>query len=116
MMMVFLVTIGLGVIELTSATYTRIGVEEAVQEAVIYAAYNPDDSGGTRARAMEASSRVTLQPSDVTVTCPGDQIRVTVTHQHDYITDFLDPLLGSSASMSSALTAEILSANTCVPS
>lgn len=116
LMMVFLATVGLGVIELTSATYTRIGIEEAVQDAVIYAAYNPDDPGGVSARAMEASSRVTLQPSDIVVTCLGDRVRVTITHDHQYITDFLDPLLGPSLSMSSMLTGEILNETACVAS
>lgn len=116
MVAVFLVTVALGVVELSNATYVRIGLEEAAQDAMVYASYNPGDPGGAEARGIEASSRSDLLPGELSVSCPADRVRVTINHTHDYITDFLDPILGPSVVMTTELTGEIFSDQACVPS
>lgn len=115
-MAVLLITLTLGIVELTLAAYTRLGLQEAAQDAAIYAAYNPTDPAGAQVRATEASSQLALMTTDVVIACPGPRIRVTVTHDHDYITDFLDPLLGGTLTMTSTQLTDIFSADACVPS
>ena len=115
-MALFLITLAIGIVELSLAAYTRTAVREAAQDAAIYAAYNPGDPAGAQQRALEASSRVSLEIADIMIECPANGIRVTITHDHDYLTDFLDPVLGGTLNMTQVRETTRFSTDACVTS
>lgn len=85
-----LVVLAFGVIDLGRLLFTQIALHEAAQEGSLYASTHPDDPTGTRTRVIESTDSPELELSDVTVDCPGAQVRVRISYDIDLIT----PVLG----------------------
>ena len=112
----FLLLLVLGVVDLGRAFYDSAAVQEAAQEGVIYASFNPDDPTGTIARAEEAIQSPDITGS-VTVTCPAsDQVSVTVAHTFNLITPLISRIAGDSINLTHAETGQVLSTTACIPS
>ncbi len=110
-----LLLLALGIIEYAFAIYTKIGVQEAAEDGILYLAQNPADTTGARDRIKEASTRVNLTDPEIVITCPTtSSVRVDIDHDHDFITGILAPLVGSDINLHTDLTSEIFSSDTCV--
>ena len=88
-----------GILDLGRLYYVFVVVTDAAGEGAVYGASYPTDTAGIQARAAEATQGlVTLDTSNVTVTCAtcpnpqsGDEIAVTV--EYDFVT--LTPFIGA---------------------
>ena len=112
----FILLLALGVVDLGRAFHVSAAVQEAAQEGVIYASFNPDDPTGAIARAEEAIQSPDITGS-VTVTCPtSDQVTVTVAHTFNLITPLISRIAGDSINLTHAETGQVLSTTACIPS
>ena len=112
----FILLLALGVVDLGRAFHVSAAVQEAAQEGVIYASFNPDDPTGAIARAEDAIQSPDITGS-VTVTCPtSDQVTVTVAHTFNLITPLISRIAGDSINLTHAETGQVLSTTACIPS
>lgn len=106
----FLVLFTFGVIEFGHAFFVSIGVQEAAQEGVAYAAANPGDPTEARTRAVEASTDPALVLTDVVVTCPSSQrVSVTVNHSASFVTPLISQIFGPSIDLTHTEISDVLS-------
>ena len=114
----FLLLITMGIVDLGRIMFFQLGVQEAVQEGIVYASIEPDDPAGIVARTMEAMSVPELQSGSVVVTCPSSTtIEVTVTHQIDLITPVISQMVGGTFTATSEATTQVFTlTETCTPS
>ena len=111
----FLLLLVLGVVDLGRGFYDAAAVQEAAQEGVIYASFNPGDPTGAIARAEDAIQSPDFTGS-VTVTCPAtDQVTVTVSHTFSLITPLIGNIVGD-IDLTHSETGRVLSSTACTPS
>jgi len=111
-----LLLLGLGIVEYAFAIYTKIGVQEAAEDGILYLAQNPTDTTGARDRIKEASTRVTLLDTEIVITCPTpSSVRLEIDHDHDLITGILAPIVGNDINLQTGLTTEVFSSDPCTP-
>ena len=111
-----LLLLALGIIEYAFAIYTKIGIQEAAEDGILYLAQNPTDTTGARDRIKEASTRVTLLDTEIVITCPTtSSVRLDIDHDHDFITGILAPIVGSDINLHTDLTSEVFSSDPCTP-
>ncbi|MFQ5967553.1 MAG: TadE family protein [Acidimicrobiia bacterium] len=106
----------LGIVDLGRALYTDLALKEAAQEGAIYASFEPFDPLLTIQRITSSIDNPTLTAANIGIDCSvPDQVAVTVTYDHDYITPILGPMLGGNLTLSRTFTGQIVSENTCSP-
>ena len=102
-----------GIIEYGRLAYTRITLHEAVQEGSIYASTHPDDPAGIRLRVVESVDNPAIGPENVTIDCPGDTVRIRVSHSMDLITPVFGP---DTVTLTAEVTTDRFTSSPCVPS
>lgn len=114
----FLVLLALGATDLSRIIISKVAVQDAAQEGVSYASFNPSDPGGAQQRAVEASTGGWFATGDVDVTCPAaGRITVTVNASVTVITPVLAQITGGTIDLTDDKTATVLSTTeTCTPS
>ena len=98
-----LILLMIGVVDIGRAFHASITITNAARVGARYGTLNADDTPGMIAAAVDEAqnSGITLQASDVTVTCddlvspPGCDrsmpLRVTINYHFDLVTGFLFP-------------------------
>jgi Flp pilus assembly protein TadG len=105
------------VIDLGRLLFTSIALEGAAQEGSMYASFVPDDDAAVRQRVVESLESPALDPSDVTVVCPGsDEIRVEVRHDVELLTPVVGEWFGGTITLTRDVTGHIFSGAACDPS
>ncbi len=104
----------LGIVDLGRALYTDLALKEAAQEGAIYASYEPFDPLKTVQRITSSIDNPTLTSANITIDCSvPDQVAVTVTYDHTYLTPLLGPMLGGSITLQRTFIGQIVSNNNC---
>jgi len=106
----------LGIVDLGRALYTDLALKEAAQEGAIYASYEPFDPVKTVNRITSSIDNPTITAANVAIDCSvPDQVAVTVTYDHPYITPILGPMLGGTITLQRTFIGQIVSSNPCTP-
>ena len=111
--------LALGIVDMGRALALSVTVSEAAQEGVIYAAYQPSETGDIVSRVMFSATDPKLEADQITVTClvaPTDHVSVTVDYELELITPLIADLLGGKVNLSKTVTGEIFSEDPCVGS
>lgn len=105
-----------GLIDTGRAIWTHIGVQSAVQEASMYAAYAPDDEIGISARAVGAVDWPNLAADDISIWCPspdGEDVAVRVHYDLALVTPVIGRWLGGTIGLEETVIARTLSTRRC---
>lgn len=109
---ILLALLACGVADLGRAIFTNIGIQDAAQEGVRYAAY---ESGVTvdavAARTREATQYPNLAPENVSVCTTATSVTVEVTKTVSFLTPLLGRLLGGSIELGHAYTSDFFNTN-----
>jgi len=99
-------------VDFGNALYVRVAVQDAAAEGAMVAVYEPDRPGVVRDRVVQATN-VSITGSEVSITCPSaTSVRVTVTHEHPWLTGSIGP----STTMVASVDGDVLSSTrSCVP-
>lgn len=101
---IFLLILVTGIIDVGRAIFTNISIQEAAQEAAVYAAFDESVTVADIAqRAVDSTSSPALNVGDVQVSCVpvpksvknGSRVSVTVSYSLDPITPFVGQWIGS---------------------
>jgi Flp pilus assembly protein TadG len=115
-----LVVLVLGIVDLGRVLYTKIPLQQAVQEGAIYAGHFPDDYSAIRAQVQDNTNTFTLAAADITVSCPtgasGTDIKVAVDHDVTLFAPIFSQLFGGTITLNADQTAEILGTDSCAAS
>jgi Flp pilus assembly protein TadG len=108
-----LIVLLFGVVDFGRLAFTKIDLNDAVQEGSIYASTHPGDTSDIQDRVVGGVDSPAIVKPTVVITCPGDKLKVTVTHS---MTTIVPLLLPDTFTLTAEVTTDVFTDGSCVAS
>ena len=102
-----------GVVDFGRLAFTQINLNDAVQEGSIYASTHPGDTSDIKDRVVGGVDSPAIVKSTVVITCPGDKLKITVSHA---MATFMPLLLPDTFTLTADVTTDLFADSSCVAS
>lgn len=109
-----LVVLVMGIVDLGRAFSAEITIRDAASEGALFATSTPDDPNLIRSKVLDSAANLSLDPTDVVITCPDPKlVVVTVNHDVEMIT-FVGEWFGSALDLTAESTGTVITSGTCI--
>ena len=108
-----LIVLLFGVVDFGRLAFTKINLNDAVQEGSIYASTHPGDTSDIQDRVVGSVDSPQIVKSTVVITCPSDKLKVAVTHQ---MTTIVPLILPDTFTLTAEVTTDLFTDSSCAAS
>lgn len=108
-----LIILAFGVVDFGRLAFTKINLNDSVQEGSIYASTHPGDTSDIQDRVVGSVDSPAIVKSSVVITCPGDKLKVAVSHS---MTTIVPLLLPDTFTLTAEVTTDLFTSDMCVES
>jgi uncharacterized membrane protein len=109
----FLLLLVLGIVDVGRILFTYVSVVDAAHEGAMFASFEPANPAAIRDRVVFSTDDLSLDPSQVDVTCKADHVDVEVHHDVNVLTPLIDRIIGKSVRLAKEVSGTVLTGGTC---